>query len=168
MFRKLSSVSYFRNFIFGVEDGVVSTVGLLSGIAVANIPRTTILITGVVLIFVEAVSMAAGSFLSESSVEEYNNHREKISKSTFISGAIMFFSYFIAGSVVLSPYIIFSVSGALKISILVSILLLFVLGVTGAKISNINIFKSGLRMVVVGGIAIIVGLLAGSWISSIQ
>lgn len=27
--------TYFRNFIFGVEDSLVSTVGLLSGVAIA-------------------------------------------------------------------------------------------------------------------------------------
>lgn len=34
LFRNFSSVSYFRNFVFGVEDSLVSTVGLLSDIAV--------------------------------------------------------------------------------------------------------------------------------------
>ena len=71
---KLSSVSYFRNFIFGVEDSLVSTVGLLSGIAIADVPGHTIFLTGVVLIFVEAFSMAAGTFLSEYSAEEDSNH----------------------------------------------------------------------------------------------
>ena len=52
---------YFRNFIFGVEDSLVSTVGLLSGVAIAGVPSRTILLTGVVLILVEAFSMAAGA-----------------------------------------------------------------------------------------------------------
>ena len=64
---------YIRNIVFGVEDSLVSTVGLLSGIALGDIPRSTILFTGLVYIFVEAFSMAVGSFLSEESVEEYEN-----------------------------------------------------------------------------------------------
>jgi len=62
---------YVRNFVFGVEDSLVSTVGLLSGIASAGASTATIFLTGTVLIFVEAFSMAVGSYLSEESVEEY-------------------------------------------------------------------------------------------------
>jgi VIT1/CCC1 family predicted Fe2+/Mn2+ transporter len=54
----MSKTIYLRNFIFGVEDSLVSTVGLLSGVAVAGVASRTILLTGVVLIFVEAFSMA--------------------------------------------------------------------------------------------------------------
>ena len=69
-----SRVSYLRNFVFGVEDSLVSTVGLLSGIAIAGMNRESIFATGVVLIFVEAVSMAAGSFLAETSAETVTSH----------------------------------------------------------------------------------------------
>src|SRR3989338_10789579 len=94
---KLSSVSYARNFVFGVEDSLVSTVGLLSGIAIANVPRPTIFLTGVVLIFVEAFSMAVGSFLSEYSAEEYV-HRNVVSiRGSVLDGIVMLFAYFVAG-----------------------------------------------------------------------
>ena len=41
--------TYLRSFIFGVEDSLVSTVGLLSGVAIANASRDTILLTGTVV-----------------------------------------------------------------------------------------------------------------------
>ncbi|MFA5778197.1 MAG: VIT1/CCC1 transporter family protein [Candidatus Paceibacterota bacterium] len=168
IFHKLSSILYFRNFVFGVEDSLVSTVGLLSGIAVADVPRQTILLTGGVLIFVEAVSMAAGSFLSEYSAEEYASQSEKITRSTLVSSAIMFFSYFISGLIVLFPYMVFVVPEALKMSIVLSIFFLFLLGAVGARISRIGILKNGLRMAIIGGMAIIVGIVAGSWLSSLN
>ena len=65
------SASYIRNFVFGVEDSLVSTVGLLSGVAIAGVEQKYIFITGLILIFVEAFSMAVGSFLSEESAEKY-------------------------------------------------------------------------------------------------
>lgn len=40
------SVSYFRNFIFGVEDSLVSTVGLLSGVAIAGVAQRSLLAVG--------------------------------------------------------------------------------------------------------------------------
>lgn len=165
MISKINSASYLRNFVFGVEDSLVSTVGLLSGIAIADVSRSTILLTGIILIFVEAVSMAAGSFLSESSADEYVAHKENIRKHTIISGIIMFFSYLLSGLIVLVPYMIFPVAEALKISIFVSVFSLFILGIIGARISKIGIIKNGFRMVLVGGIAILVGSLAGKWLN---
>lgn len=165
---KILSIPYFRNFIFGVEDSLVSTVGLLSGIAVADIPKSTILLTGIILIFVEAISMTAGSFLSEHSVHEYVNRSEKVTKVTLVSSLIMFFSYFLSGFLTLFPYVVFPVTEALEISITISIILLFILGIVGAKISKTNIIKGGLRMAMVGGIAISVGVLCGNWLSNIK
>jgi len=164
---KFSSVSYFRNFIFGVEDSLVSTVGLLSGVAVAEASKEIILITGVILILVEAFSMAAGSFLSEYSAEGYTSQAEKPSKRDVNAGIIMFFSYFVAGFIPLAPYTFWSVDAALKVSVMLSVAALFLLGLVGAKISGTNIYKNGLRMVFVGGIAIAVGMAAGNILSGI-
>lgn len=167
MEKKCHSSSYLRNFIFGVEDSLVSTVGLLSGIAIAGVSKTTILITGVILIFVEAVSMAAGSFLSESSAEDYTAEN-KDTKRSIISSIIMFLSYFISGFIVIFPYMIFQVQDAFEISIILSLLNLFILGIVGGNISKVNIFRNGLKMAIVGGIAILVGTLAGNLLNNIN
>lgn len=167
MQNKFSLVSYFRNFIFGVEDALVSTVGLLSGVAVANVPRSTILLTGVILLLVEGLSMAAGSFLTESSVEEYTHQAEGPAKRNVISGIIMFFSYFLAGFIPLSPYMFLSVDVALVVSACLSIFSLFILGVISAKLSGTSILKDGFRMTFVGGIAIAIGMFAGKLLSKI-
>lgn len=164
MFNRFSSVSYFRNFIFGVEDSLVSTVGLLSGVAIADVPRSTILLTGVVLLLVEGLSMAVGSFLTESSVEEYTK-AEGTARINVFSGVIMFFSYFLTGFIPLSPYIFWPVDTALGVSVTFSVVALFLLGVFGAKVSGTSILKDGFRMAIVGGAAIIVGMLAGNFLS---
>ncbi|OVE75777.1 hypothetical protein BVX98_06890 [bacterium F11] len=53
-----------REFVFGIQDGLVSTVGLLSGVAVATQNSTTILITGIAAGLTGGLSMATGSYLS--------------------------------------------------------------------------------------------------------
>ncbi len=162
-----SPVLYFRNFIFGAGDGVVSTVGLLSGIAVAGVGVKTILLTGVVLIFVEAFSMAAGSFLSESSADEYTHHADTQTGRSVGAAVIMFASYFVSGFVPLIPYILFAGTTATTVSIAVSILFLFIVGALGGAVSKVSRVKSGLRMAAVGGVAIGLGVAAGSVISSL-
>ena len=63
--RSTHSDTYLRNFIFGVEDSLVSTVGLLAGVAAGGVSSAVILTTGLVLIEVEGFSMGLGSFLTE-------------------------------------------------------------------------------------------------------
>jgi VIT1/CCC1 family predicted Fe2+/Mn2+ transporter len=167
MHKRKASISYFRNFIFGVEDSLVSTVGLLSGIAIAGIDRETIFLTGAVLIFVEAFSMAAGSFLSESSAEEYESGTDQPMRGSIIASAVMFASYFISGFIPLSAYILWPVSTALVYSILFSLITLLALGAIGAKLSNTSVVKDAIRMVLVGGIAIAIGTAAGTFISNV-
>lgn len=154
-------VSYFRNFIFGVEDSLVSTVGLLSGVAIAGVAQRSLLAVGAVLICVEAVSMAAGSFLSESSAETYVDRSDKLSWEPYIASAVMFPSYFCSGFIPLLPYVIFDVASAFWISIAASIVALLLLGIVGGSLSRTSIVKSAFRMLIVGGLAIAVGALVG-------
>lgn len=153
--------SYFRSFIFGVEDSLVSTVGLLSGIAIAGVPRSAIFVTGVVLIFVEAFSMAAGSFLSEYSAEEYESEKDAPIRLPLMTSFVMFVSYFFSGFVPLFPYVVWDTLDAFRISIGFSLIALFVLGIFGAVLSGRSLLKRGIRMLVIGGVAILIGILAG-------
>jgi len=144
---------YLKNFIFGVEDSLVSTGGMLSGIASAGVPRQDIFIAGIVLIFVEAFSMGVGSYLSES-------FTERPSKSA-IGGVVMLLSYFFAGFIPLSPYLFLPTSQAFWVSIICSSVALLILGATSARISNKNIGIQAIKMVAFGGAAITIGVIVG-------
>ncbi|MBI5620325.1 VIT1/CCC1 transporter family protein [Candidatus Gottesmanbacteria bacterium] len=154
------NAAHIRNFVFGVEDSLVSTVGLLSGIAVGGVPRSQIVLTGMVLLFVEAFSMAVGSLLSEQSAEEYLHHKEVSLRASATDSVIMFVSYFLAGLVTLMPYFGMESRNALPLSISLSLGYLFILGIVSAKLFGINLLKNGLRTFVMGGIAILVGVVA--------
>ena len=159
--RSRNSSSYYRNFIFGVEDSLVSTVGLLSGISIAGVSNAAILVTGVVLIFVEAISMGAGSFLSESSAEIYESHRDGLTDRSYLDALIMFASYLVSGFIPLFPYIVLPQDIAFWTSIGLSLAVLFLLGIFGARMSNTSVWRSVTRMVLVGGSAIAIGSVVG-------
>jgi VIT1/CCC1 family predicted Fe2+/Mn2+ transporter len=53
-----------REFVFGIQDGLISTVGLLSGVSAATASRSLVVITGLAAAVTGGISMAAGSFLS--------------------------------------------------------------------------------------------------------
>ncbi len=152
---------YVRNFIFGAEDSLVSTVGLLSGVTVGGANRADVIMTGVVLIFVEAFSMAIGSFLSEEATEEYESHGKIHLKTTFISGGIMFFSYFVIGLVPLLPYLIPQINEPFWFSIVLTLISLFLLGLVSAEVLHTKIWRNALRMFIIGGLAVGIGVLVG-------
>ena len=163
--KKIVSATYVRNFIFGVEDSLVSTVGLVSGIAIANVDKSTIFLSGLILIVVEALSMGVGSVLSEASTQEFVYKKTKHSDLTHIGGAIMFVSYFFAGFIPLSPYVLFDVPTALPVSIIASLVALFALGFFSARKFKAPMLKSATRMLILGGLAITAGAVIGSLLS---
>ncbi len=152
---------YMRSFVFGVEDSVVSTVGLVSGIAFVGTGRSIILVTGFILVFVEAFSMAVGDLVSDNTVREIKTHHETPLMKSLAPAVVMFFSYLFSGFAVLIPYVVFSPESALPISIVLSLLLLFALGLLGGKLSGTSLMRNGFTMASVGGVAILIGIGAG-------
>lgn len=65
---KLSSV--LGEIVFGAEDGMVSTMGAVTGIAAASGNHFLTILSGLVIIAVESISMAVGSYLSTKSEME--------------------------------------------------------------------------------------------------
>ncbi|MDO8515592.1 MAG: VIT1/CCC1 transporter family protein [bacterium] len=158
---KADSEMYLRNFVFGVEDSLVSTVGLLSGIAAAGMTKQAIFTTGMVLVFVEAFSMAVGSFLSEYSVEEYQKNKEVPYKKPLIGSLVMFFSYFCAGLIPIIPYVLPMTFWLTRTSILLTLFSLLLLGIISGRFLNIHPVRQGIRMIIMGGAAILVGVIIG-------
>ncbi len=60
----IESRSRIREFVFGIQDGLISTVGLLAGVQGATENSFVVIITGLTAMFSGAISMAAGSYLS--------------------------------------------------------------------------------------------------------
>lgn len=157
--RKYSMVV--RNFTFGVEDSLVSTVGLLAGIALARVDTKTIVVTGVVLIFVEAFSMGVGSLLSEQSVEEYESKKEVALTKPGFAAVVMFVSYVVAGLIPLAPYVFSHTRAAVWWSIALTLIALALLGALNAHIFRVRVWKDALLTLLMGGLAIGVGIVVG-------
>lgn len=156
-----SNSKYLRNFVFGVEDSLVSTVGVLSGVAVAGKDAKQIILTGLILISVEAFSMAVGSLLTEQSADEVFAKKEISLTREIPSAIIMFSSYFLSGLLALFPYLFFPIPFAFPLSVVVSLLVLILLGIFRAKFAHVPVFKSTLQMFILGGVAVGVGALIG-------
>jgi VIT1/CCC1 family predicted Fe2+/Mn2+ transporter len=66
----IESRARIREFVFGIQDGLISTVGLLAGVQSATENNAVVIITGLTAMFSGAISMAAGSYLSSGAQKE--------------------------------------------------------------------------------------------------
>lgn len=161
--KDIDVVLYLRSGIFGVIDSLVSTVGLLSGIAVGGTPRHAIIITGIIYAFVEGFSMAVGSFLSETSAEEYETRGDGGWRPV-VAGLVMLAAFILSACIPILPYVFLPGAQALTVSIVVSILALFGLGLATARISKVPFLSRAARMAALGGAAIIIGVIVGKFL----
>lgn len=75
-----------RELVFGMEDGMVSTFGAVTGIAGAIQDHYVIVLAGFVVVGVESISMAVGSYLStksERAIDERKLDEERIELHTY-------------------------------------------------------------------------------------
>jgi len=217
--------SLIREIVFGLEDGMVSTLGAITGIAIGSRDRFTVLLAGIVFISVESISMGIGSYLSNKTskeVDDKNVEEEKealkkdlpgekyselvelfsrdgwppylssqmakfassnnklllmehelrelgispLVKQNPIKNAIfMFISYNFGGFIPLISYFCFPISVAVTVSIVTTLMSLFLLGVGTSRFTKTNWIKSGFRTLILGGIALVVGVMIGELVS---
>ena len=92
-----------RNIVYGIEDSLISSTGVIVGVSLAGFPRTQVLTTGIILIIVEALSMAFGSFVAEDSfMSKSNIVHSNISITKY--AVAMLLSYIVAGAIPLVPF----------------------------------------------------------------
>lgn len=115
-----------RNLTYGIEDSILSTTGLILGIDAAGVSRINIIITGLILLFVEASSMGYGSFLSEESFLIFSKQGSYTNWQVMTYALTMFVSYILAGLIPLSPYFL-DIKHAYRYSIILTIMTLFTL-----------------------------------------
>lgn len=210
-----------REFVFGMEDGMVSTLGALTGIAIGSNQQQTVILAGCVIIAVESISMGIGSYLSNRSEKEVESRKLQEEKSEIeqypkeehdelialyrrdgwpeklagdmahyvsqhpnlmlkemayrelgiqpsltpssVKGALMMFaSYVVGGLIPLTAYILQPIHVAIPISVLFTLTGLFALGAFTTAFTKQPFLKSGLRMLLIGGVALVVGLVVGS------
>lgn len=151
---------YLRSTVFGFQDALVSTTGVIVGVAAGTQDKQIVLLAGAVTIMVEALSMAVGQYMSEKTVHQMDKSG-KHTDNLYIGALIMYISYFLGGLVPLVPIVLFRLPEASIISIVFSLVGLFALGVARAKLVKESALRSALEVLILGGIATGIGLLVG-------
>lgn len=147
-----------RNIVFGVQDSVVTTIGLMAGVSLSDVPRSDVVRFVLVSVLVSSFSMAIGSYQSERASQAASSQPDRA--AMLRGAAIMFFAYLLTGIALMTPYI-FSQSqnivllGATCIAVLL-------LGVVGRRTAgSTNPSRNMLETVALGLLALGLGFVSG-------
>lgn len=151
---------YLRSGLFGLQDGLVSTTGVVVGISAGVEDKMIIILAAFVAVSVEASSMAAGQYTSEKAVHQMDK-TGKHTDNLLIGALIMFLSYFLAGLVPIIPTVILNQPEARAISVIAAFIGLFIVGFVKGKIVQHNALRSAIELFIIGGIATAIGLIVG-------
>ena len=212
--------SRLRDAVFGTQDGLISTLGALTGIAAGTQNGEAVIIAGFVIVVVESLSMAAGSYLSSKSQREYlerllreeeeeianepEKERQEIWEMYHSRGytddeiaviakrlmsdpkllledmahkelgicpdameeplgnaLVMGTAYVLGGLVPVVPYLTLPVRTAMPISIIGTLLVLFLFGGLKGRVVRQSWWRSGLEMLSIAGLAAAAGFFIG-------
>lgn len=151
---------YLRSGMFGLQDGLVSTTGVVVGISTGVSDKSIIILASLVALMVEASSMAAGQYSSEKAVHQMDKSGKHTDSLTLGAG-IMFAGYFVGGLVPVIPTILFSQPQARVISIIAAFIGLFILGYIKGHVVETKPLRSAAELFIIGAIATGIGLLVG-------
>lgn len=151
---------YLRSGLFGIQDGLVSTTGVVVGISTGVEDKAIIILAALVAVTVEASSMAAGQYSSEKAVHEMDKDG-KHTDSLILGALIMFGGYFLGGLVPIIPTILLNQPEARVIAVISTLLGVFLLGFIKGHLVKVRALRSAVELFIIGAIAITLGLLVG-------
>ena len=175
-YSKLSDVATIsrRYFVMNAFDGILTMFGVIIGAHFSeSLDPSIILTAGIAGCIAMGVSGSSGAYMTEKAERarelkklekamitslDKSVHKEDSQFATIIVAMIGGLSPAILGIIVISPFFlanseIISESTSFYISIILSLSLLFVLGIYLAKISDESIIGYGIQMLIVGGVA---------------
>lgn len=151
---------YLRPGLFGIQDGLVSTTGVVVGISTGVEDKAIIILASLVAVTVEASSMAAGQYSSEKAVHQMDK-TGKHTDSLIIGATVMFGGYLLGGIVPIIPTILFNQPQARIIAIIAAFIGLFILGYIKGQIVEHKPLRSAVELFIIGAIATSIGLVVG-------
>lgn len=142
--------------VANIEEGLVLTVGLLSGIAIAGLSQTTIVLVGMIFTFTAGIAAASRYIIGvRHSSETVSDH------SATQAGILLGLLYIVAGIVPLAPYMVLPVSSAFTTSIVCSFAAAFIIGLWSGHQGR-AVWKSAWHLAYVAAAGSAIGAIAHS------
>ena len=148
-----------KGFSFGLTSGIITTLGLIVGLH-SSTNSSTIIIGGVLVIAIaDALSDALGIHVSE---ESENKHS---AMEVWESTVATFVSKFIFALTFIVPFLLFSLSLAIIVSVIWGLSLIMAFSLYMAKQQNTKPFRVVLEHLVIAIFVIVVTHYVGNWVA---
>lgn len=156
---KKINAEYVRSGLFGFEDSLISTTGLVIGLYTSNSPKNFIVSATLVAVTVAALSAASSELISDGTIQQI---KSKLAKDNpLLSSFIMFLTYLFAGTLPILPLFLWDLPVAILGVVLTSICGFIFLGIIRGRFTHRSVLNNILQVLIVGGIAAALGVLVG-------
>ncbi|MEK9178738.1 MAG: VIT1/CCC1 transporter family protein [Patescibacteria group bacterium] len=146
--------------MFGLQDGIVSTTGVVVGISTGVSDKAIIILAAFVAVTVEATSMAAGQYSSEKAVHQLDK-TGRHTDNLYIGAAIMFIAYLLGGAFPILPIAVFPQEMSRIFALISAFSGLFLIGLLKGHLVEHRPLRSAVELFIIGSIATIVGVVVG-------
>lgn len=152
---------YLADLIYGANDGIVTTLAIVSGVVGADLPAHAILILGFANLVADGFSMGASNFLSKRTGMKASE-RPSLAEATR-HGSATFLGFVTAGFIPLLAYLIPGITtDRFFAAVVLALLTLFVVGASRALFSEARWLRAGLEMFLIGALAAAVAYAIGA------
>jgi VIT1/CCC1 family predicted Fe2+/Mn2+ transporter len=149
---------YLPDLIYGANDGIVTTLAVISGVVGASLSTRVILILGFANLLADGFSMGASNVLARRS--EAGPDIAPLVRATR-HGVATFIGFVLAGLVPLTAYLVPGVADRFALAIGVTFLTLFLVGASRAAFTNRGAVRAGVEMLLIGSLAASLAYLIG-------
>ena len=152
---------YLSDLIYGANDGVVTTLAVISGVVGASLSSTVILVLGFANLLADGFSMGASNVLARRSGTD--DSRLPAFWITARHGLATFAGFVVAGFIPLLAYVVpFRAGDRFGLSIGLALLTLFCVGAGRALFTPRSALRAGLEMLMIGSVAAGLAYLIGA------
>ncbi len=161
---------YIRDLVYGANDGIITTFAVVAGVAGGALSSIAVLIVGTANLAADGVAMGVGNLLAiranESALEADGLPQQEA--YPWKHGLATLVAFVVAGSVPLVPYVLpLQQEMQLRSSAVMTMAALFAVGTARAAATRERWWRTGLEMLVLGGLVAMAAYGAGALVAAV-
>ena len=161
---------YIRDLVYGANDGIITTFAVVAGVTGGSLSSVAVLVVGAANLAADGVAMGVGNLLAiranESALEADGRPEEEA--FPWKHGTATLVAFVVAGAVPLLPYVLPVADDRRMVwSTVLTMASLFAVGVARAAVTRGRWWKSGLEMLMLGGVVAVAAYGAGALVAAL-
>jgi VIT1/CCC1 family predicted Fe2+/Mn2+ transporter len=161
---------YIRDLVYGANDGIITTFAVVAGVAGGSLSTAAVLIVGAANLAADGVAMGVGNLLAIRAHESALAADGRPEEETYPwkHGVATLTAFVVAGAVPLLPYMAPAATGGqLLWSAVFTMAALFGVGVARAAVTQDRWWRTGLEMLMLGGVVAVAAYGAGALVAAL-